>query len=400
MILLGFKSFSKNLLLNIFIILQLTAVIVTSKALISNAASRYDDYEPFEELLDGYGEVIYIPPERVTDASELEEPLSKLCGVKSVYMSYIVPTDSTVTEEAGYSFNGSPVVYAYDDKLLSLCFPELEEGKLKKDDNYIYCLSGISSVGDMLLIKTVSTSDEPITLELNVSGRLADHSQFIGSDHFNVFTENCRDLTRNYYRVLDIELATDTIIVSADEMRKNGIRLVPQNIGVLEYASSLNADERTENDLVLNSFCGHVEFSAVKENTLNEIHSQLVILIPIVTMLVMTAVVSVIASSAVKVRHDLRNYAIYCINGARRSIMVFICFTEIGICAFCSLLLSHLLYIMLQQMDFSKDLIIKDSIISRAVAFAIAALSVMSAIVITHAMTRKESIKEQLYNEQ
>ncbi|MBR6044801.1 MAG: hypothetical protein IKP47_04100 [Ruminococcus sp.] len=397
MIGLGLKNFTRNILMNIFIIIQLAAVIVTCGAFISSAESRFDDYEPFRELLDGDGEIIFIPPGRIS-CDELAELIPKLHKVQYLDASYTVPADAVLPVPEGHTSHGAPVIRAYDDGLISLYSPQTSQGELTKSRDFS-CLSGVGNIGDKLLITLYNTEGKPFEAELTVNGVLKDKGCLLGADKFNTMTVNCREIVSPYYRTIDSERNTDTLIVRAEDIRKADGVLMPDGVGVLRYNAPLTDEERENNASILNSFCAHAAFEKVKENTLDSIRSQLMILIPIATMLVITAVACIVSSTAVKTKRQLRNYAIFMLNGADRRRLFLISLSEMSLCGLLALMLARGLYLMLPLFEVSSGLILKTDILTVSAAMLIVLTAVVSACLMTYAMTRRLTVKEQLYSE-
>ena len=395
MIGLGIKSFIRNILLNIFIIFQLTAVTVTCGALISSAESRYDIYMPFKELLDGEGEIIFIPQGRITDA-ELRETASKLHKTEYLSASYSAETEiAPLSVSDGYAFHGLPVIIAYDKELLDLYSPEISKGMLAAGE----CLSGMGSIGEKYRLTLFSAGEERLTTELRVSGVLADKGEILGADSFNTMTVSCRRLTNPYYRSLDEGKGTDTVVLNAEDIRSLGAELIPDGIGVLKYSSPLSDAEKAENDVLLNSFCAHAPFERVRGNTVEDIRSQLMILLPIAVMLVITVCICVVCSGAVKAKKQQHSYAVYALIGANRDRLFLIGMTEMAMCSILSLILSRGISLLLPAFEITSGLTVRADALTVGTALLIAAAAIAAASLISYAMTRRLTIKQLLCRE-
>ncbi|MBR1384878.1 MAG: hypothetical protein IJ555_13895 [Ruminococcus sp.] len=391
----GIKSFARNIVMNVFIILQLAAVMLTTAAMISNIESRYDVYRPFENLLEGGGELVYIPTGRITDPAQLDETMAGLTGVEGAAFTYTLQlkdTSAAIVQE-GYSYSGEPKVYAYDDELLELYLPTLESGSGAE------CISGMSRLGERLRLTTYDTEGEPFSFDVTVDGVLADKSKLLASDKFNALTEGCRDLFTTYYRTLDSGQGKNTLILRANELRKAGVPLTPTGLGIIRYSEGISQEAVVENERALNSLGGHISFKNVKENTLDNIHSQLLVIVPIIGMLLLTVLLCIVSTGAIKARRQIHSYAIFALCGARRGRLFLVGLTETAVCVAAALLLSEILYLIAPHLSLTSELILKTDLWVILAVILIAVLTLAASAIIGLAMTLRLPIKAQLYRE-
>lgn len=391
----GIKSFAKNLVMNVFIILQLAAVMLTTVAMISNIESRYDVYRPFEGLLDGKGEVVYIPTGKITNPYQLENILNSLTDIEYSAFTY-TPQMYDIPAEAlsgGYSYSGTPRVLAYDNELLELYLPELESGSADE------CISGMSDIGDKLKLGTYSMSGEETELDLNVSGVLSDKSKLLASDKFNTLTVGCKDMLSTYYRALDAGQGRNTLILKSDDLKNEGVLLVPSGFGIVRYNDNISQEAVESNERILNSVGGYASFQKVRENTLDDIYSQLLVIAPIIIMLVLTVLLCIVSTSAIKAKRQMQGYAIFALCGARRGRLFLIGLTETAVCVITALMLSRMLYVIAPHLSLTSDLILKTDFPVIAAVILIALLTLAASAIISFVMTNRLPIKTQLYRE-
>ena len=293
----------------------------------------------------------------------------------------------------GYSYSGIPKVLAYDNDLFDLYTPDLESGSADE------CVSGMSNIGDKLKLGVYSMSGEETELDLNVSGVLADKSKLLASDKFNTLTVGCKDMLSTYYRALDAGQGRNTLILKADDLKNEGVLLVPSGFGIVRYNNNISQEAVESNERILNSVGGYASFQKVRENTLDDIYSQLLVIAPIIIMLVLTVLLCIVSTSAIKAKRQMQGYAIFALCGARRRRLFLIGLTETAVCVITALMLSRMLYVIAPHISLTSDLILKTDFPVIAAVILIALLTLAASAIISFVMTNRLPIKTQLYRE-
>ena len=291
MLKLGIKHFTINIVINCFIIIQLSAVFFIILLSVSSYRSRFALYEPISPLLHKKGEIIFVNSEKQKDYEDFNNLVGKN-GIKEIALSY-------VANLGNQSINGQTIdsnlyynLLILDDSLIDLYSPDLSEGNWIQSNMESECVLGHGDIGETIDIPFYTFEGEQITIKYRVCGIISDRSKLIYSTRFDALTENCNDIISTYYRKLDIENNKNTIIIKASMLKKHNIHLKPSGIGYVIYEN-------------------------VDKNSHIFINEQLYILIPVLICTAALAFLCVISSTAIQTKKSLRNYSIYFINGSK-----------------------------------------------------------------------------------
>lgn len=330
MLKLGIKHFTINIVINCFIIIQLSAVFFIILLSVSSYRSRFALYEPISPLLHKKGEIIFVNSEKQKDYEDFNNLVGKN-GIKEIALSY-------VANLGNQSINGQTIdsnlyynLLILDDSLIDLYSPDLSEGNWIQSNMESECVLGHGDIGETIDIPFYTFEGEQITIKYRVCGIISDRSKLIYSTRFDALTENCNDIISTYYRKLDIENNKNTIIIKASMLKKHNIHLKPSGIGYVIYENNISDNQIKKAELELNKLCGHTDFENVDKNSHIFINEQLYILIPVLICTAALAFLCVISSTAIQTKKSLRNYSIYFINGSKWNHLCIISVIEIVI---------------------------------------------------------------------
>jgi ABC-type antimicrobial peptide transport system permease subunit len=375
-------------------------VLLIAVTAVSTVESRFELYRPFENLLSDKGEIIYVNEARLDSDSEFSEVTEKLNNAETVAASYRINFGEMSLNGQTVELNKFYNSIVYDEELIKLYTPTLDSGKWlgEPTDEYIDCVAGIGEAGDILELPVEDINGEYINIKVRICGILADRAKLIKSKEFDTFSENCNNILTPYYKALDSESSGNTIILNASQLDKQGVRLIPSGVGYIKYTDRISDDEQQENQILLNKICGHVSFENVRQNSLDYIKSQMTVLIPILVCALLTALLCIISSTAIETKKQLKNFAIYYINGARWNRIFTVELAEMFINGLLSALIAYSFYSVFSRTQISENYVLNLDFLSAVICMGIILLTLICSVCMPVLIIRKSSPKEILYS--
>lgn len=397
MIKLGLRAFANNIITNIFIIIQLTAVLLIATTAISSANSRYELYRPFEPLFSKKGEVTFAIPDRYVTESDYLSEINKLNKLENAVFSYKVNLGVAHTK-SGMTINLSNIytrTYAYDKEIIDMYEPKLDSGKWFDGNSgeYISCVVSEGEVGDVMELSFQTPDGSYKTVMGKVCGVISDRSRIMMYSDFDVLTTDCNAIFSTYYKALD-----NIIIFNAEELRKINVNLIPAGYGYVEYSEDITDEDFEKNGLTLSGIGGHITFERLNENSIDNINAQMTMLIPVLVCVLILVIMCIFSSTSIESKKQLRNYAIYYINGARWNRVFMIGLVEMAVNAALSVLISSTLYFLLALLNISENFVLGIDVVSVLACAAIILLTLICSVIMPVLIIRKSSPKKLLYS--
>lgn len=331
-----FKSAVK---INIFIIIQLTIVLLTFIFMISSLYSRIEFYLPIKDILNQKASAITFGSEYIDKTQNKTflldyktSPLKQeLKNVKEVYTRYLPYVNN---EEISLS------VMSYDDSVINMYTPKLQKGKwLNNIGSYtgfdkipavIYQNDYSYNVGDTIegVAKTYSNYD--INVSFEIVGILNEDSKIFGRS--NESLNNHLSFYESPSEIFQYEIENNEPLIMLVLPNK-----IVTDLNIVAYYGSVNSivtyDENiSDKDVILNTSELNMRYGSISENiwTINEksfiyIKTQLYTLLPIVICIAIIAVISSICTSAIITKKNLKSYVIFFICGIKWRQCLIIC---------------------------------------------------------------------------
>ena len=402
----GFKEFKRNIFFNLYIIAQLTAVLILMVYSISSIAYVSKFYNPLKYYLEGNGFCTWGLNYNVTDE------LKKLNYIDSVFWFNELPLD----EVKGYTpeevipdptNSNVPFIYSYDDDFINDYKPLLEKGKWldEYDTETDGCINAVVSynekykIGDICTVVNKPNEDETIEIKLRIVGMLSDGAKVL--DKFGASSEisDATSLYKNYYS----KQHPNGLLFLTKKSEKTECR---PGMLIVKFKDGYSKDEldkiyadignKFEDDV---SIMWNLKTERIGKKSLKSINEQKIMMMPLIVGIVILIIVSIFSMSAISSNKQLKNYGIYTVSGATRKRCIFIQMWNV----FYSCVLSVVLaYVVFKLMTVGG--IISASIVSigrnellacgAIIVIAIIASAVMPAIIIGRAQA-KEMLKEE-----
>lgn len=330
---------SNNALLCLFIMIQSVVVMVALLFGVSIFTSRYEKYKAVDEMVgeDGY----------ILNAGHLmwagENPDNMICGEKEEVEELFQGTKATCTYNVwtGYDYKDiwdwyEPKTIAYDEDAAYLYEPDMDDGRwLDKSDMDTTEIEAVITnnsfgikVGDELKI-TQNFYGEPFASELTVKivGIVSDNTDILGAPAVNVEKyDDVRDCFFTYsseFEEIPVIMFLQKDLRNAENTLLGGANISTAVSGMqfLAFDENITDEEiKAIQDCIMGTKC-YLNHSIDKKtfdyNSKLYIWNQLNELIPVFIGLLVLVIMSVVCSSAMMTRAQLRNYAIYYLSGLK-----------------------------------------------------------------------------------
>lgn len=332
----AWNDFRKNIVMNIFIILQVAVSLVITAVTISTISIRSQYYTPFKDLFTSNGIFLKFTSSPNFDSSQMniydyldkQDILDECPNADHVYSCYNI---------FGYvdSFdNGENYFFqSYDDEWIEKYQPELAEGRWltsETDSNQIEIVVSENdygvNIGDVLSFTGLNYPDE-VSFTGKVVGIFKDNAKIMGG---NIYDNGSLEMDFNsvYYPfnheiegqiailashtaiqniTSDFELMFDTDYV-IQPIISSMIITYPDNVSLAQI-------EADKNNLLQYGSANSITLDELNDNSISYLLEKAEMFFPIIIILFILASVSSISSSALITRKNLKNYALYYVNG-------------------------------------------------------------------------------------
>ncbi|MEI3019352.1 hypothetical protein [Ruminococcus sp.] len=332
----AWNDFRKNSIVNIFIILQVAVSLIITAVMISAISVRSQYYTPFRDILTSNGIFIKFSSSPNYDSSQMniydyldnDDILQECPDADHIYACHSM-FGSIDSFHNGESFT----LQSYDDEFIKRYQPELTDGRWLTSDiesNQIEIVVSENDygvkVGDVLSLTGINYPNST-SFTGKVVGIFQDDSKIIGgglydygnSDMnfnsiyypFNHTIENqifvlasysaIQNITNHFVLLFDTDYVVQPIISSV-------ILTYPDNVS----KEQIEADKEK---LLQYGWANAISLDELNQNSIAYLLEKAEIFLPIIIILFILASVSSISSSALIVRKNLKNYALYYISG-------------------------------------------------------------------------------------
>lgn len=395
----GFKEFERNIYFNLFIIIQITAVLILMVYSVSSISYISKFYNPIKDYIDGCG----ICTNEIPNYQTLKE-VEENDYIDSIY-SYETMGGFVNDNDAFYNENYiNAMVNSYDDDFINDFEPLIEKGIWLdecdiEDDGCINAVISYTSeynVGD--ICKVVFDPDDPELKEeikFKIVGMLSDGAKVFNSYEVSSSIKDAASLYRNYYAA---EHKDEFLFITRNSDKLKGF----PGISLVKFKDS-NSEEDIEGiyaELGMNyDISSIVRLEDINKESLKSINEQKIMMIPLIIGITILIIVSIFSMSAISSNKQLKNYGIYTASGATKLNCIFIQMWNVFYICILSSILAFVIY---------KIMIITGILSSSIVSFgtnelfvciamilmAVIASAVMPAIIIGKTES-KEMLKEE-----
>ncbi len=368
----AWNALKKNLLMNLFTLLQMIAVLCITAVMISSLCIRYQYYAPFKDYFSSNG----IFMKYIDFANRQPEVLSLIDMMNNEdFLSEFEDSESMIAchNAMMYTTKEDQLIstISYDDEIIHRFSPELQEGRwLNITSNPTEVEVVVSEndygweVGDTIEI-TALNFPTGIPFDAKIVGKLKNSTKIVGGQWRDRGTVDFND----FYYPFDFEIEQIPILLFSYSSLKNlntGIARdaqfdVPQSVmysAILTFSDDTSEEEIEQAQQQLSSYGNVVSFplTELKENSIRYLYEQVKNLLPIIVVLFVLVSVSSISSSALSTRRRLKDYAVYYINGLQWKQCTCINFIQSGLISILAVLAAFGILFSIQFTTFRDDL--------------------------------------------
>jgi hypothetical protein len=374
LIITAIKNIRKNLLANLFELIEMIAVIVITMVMISSVLIRYQLYTPFKEYFSSDGLFV----DYISTANEYPDSPSMSTTINDETLEEnlknvedIVACHSVFTTLADHEYDS---IYAcsYDDKIIENYKPEIIEGRwLDINSDEIEVVIGENNydykVGDYVDFKFVNDY-EPITLKVKIVGKIKDGSKIPGYILEN--QDDKVDFSDFYYPYYyDIEgyplfifsfSQLDNYQLENKESPEQGIIQSISSKVLIKFSSKLSDEQLEEEINTLSSFgeLTYCDMTLLNKNSKLYLYKQVYDLLPLIIVLFLLVLISSISSNALLTKRRLKNYSIYYITGLQWKHCVFINLIQSIIISLVAVMSSFIIILFVKMTNLSENITI------------------------------------------
>lgn len=407
----GFKEFERNIFFNMFIIVQLTAVLILMVYSISSVAYISKFYNPIKKYLEGNGICTKITNYKIA------KKLEKLDYVDNIYSFNTCAgniNDNNVCYNEIDTDDTNIHANSYDEKFINDFKPLLEKGEWldkyeAESDGCVNVVIGYSKeydVGD--ICRVVFGSENPETaveLKFRIVGMLSNGAKIFNSFESSGEITDAESLFSNYYMENNFNHNNnnyDLLFLTKDTGKIPGYPAMSfvkfKDDCSKEELEKIYADlgNKFGDDVEL---VGNLKTEYIREESLKAINEQKIMMMPLIAGIVILIIVSVFSMSAISSNKQLKNYGIYTISGATRKRCIFIQMWNVFYGCILSVILAYIVFRLMTVTGIISSSIVnvgKNELLAcgAIIVIAIIASAVMPAIIIGRAQA-KDMLKEE-----
>lgn len=332
----AWNDFKKNIIMNIFIIVQVTVCLVLTAVMVSTISIRSQYYTPFKDLLTSNGIFLKFTSFPNYDQTQMNifdfldnDAILKECpDADNVYSCY-----NLFGQIDSFDPGESHMFQTYDDAWIERYQPEMTEGKWLSDsvssDQIEVVVSendyGID-VGDEISF-TAYNFPESVVFTGKVVGKFKDNAKIIG---WHLYNYGSTDMNfNNLYYPFNHQIEGQIAVLASHTAIQNigkdvklqfdvdpAVQPIWSNV-IITYPDDVSKEqiELDKNKLLQYGYANAVSLDEMDRNSKDYIMKEANMFLPIIVLLLVLAAVSVISSSALIARKSLNNYALYYVCG-------------------------------------------------------------------------------------
>lgn len=346
----------KNLLINLFIIIQIAAVFAISIITISAVKNEMTYYNAVKPAISDDGVICggyFLDDEEESGLySSTEKLKSSLKNVELISSIDFTSLQTGQNEETGEILTAYTLIY--DDYSANLYRPNVKEGKwitetaMENSSDHIMAVVTKNNygwkVGDIV---TLTGLENDVTIE--VIGIIDDNEKYLcANTNFETYRPSYNFMFSSHFSSLNDELinrgftdeeikneiktlgyTTDIVynqpvfFIIESEWKKTEEPKIMSDLLYIKYNKNITEQEKLYNRKYINENLNEISFvlkmSDINYNSKNEIHSEILTFAPIMVVVFLLSIVGVVCINAINCRNQMRIYSIFYLNGAEKT---------------------------------------------------------------------------------
>lgn len=332
----AWNEFKKNIIMNIFIVLQIAVSLVITAVMISTISIRSQYYTPFKDIFTSNGIFLKFTSYPNFDTSQMniydfldnDDILNECPDADHVYSCH-----SMFGSVDSFDHGENYLLQSYDDEWIEKYQPELAEGRWLTStaaSNQIEIVVSENdygvNIGDVLSFTGYNYPDET-NFTGKVVGIFKDNAKIVGGNLYDNGSLNMNFNSVYYPFNHEIEgqiavLASHTAIhnITNDSELMFDTDYVVQPIlssVIITYPDDVSKEiiESDKEKLLQYGLANSITLDELNKNSVKYLLEKAEMFFPIIIILFILASVSSISSSALIARKNLKNYALYYVSG-------------------------------------------------------------------------------------
>lgn len=334
----AWTSFKKNIMVNLFSILQLTVIFGIIFFMISSALIRYSLYNPFKDYFLSNGIFVKFSAPVINESGELtslrnndyfKNMFPNTDRIISCHHPYLVTDDAK---------KGMTSI-SYDDEIVKKFTPELSEGrwiKITNDKNTVEAVITENEynwqVGDVvngicLNYEENKDGEDDIQIKIKIVGKLKEGTKIIGGNSIYSKNPSINDFYYPYsFKIEQTPLmlfsysALNNIKIKKLDNNRPNVYQGEYSSMILNFKNQIDSQvfDEIEKKISEKSYYSIGLIANLKDfnkNSKEYITEQAKALFPIMVIILIMVLISSISVSAISTRRKLKDYAIFYING-------------------------------------------------------------------------------------
>lgn len=320
---LGFYQFQKNWIMKILVIAQLVFVFVA--AIIGSSVYSYHTqyYKYFEDYFSSEGMFLFADCVYQESGDWMETDMHAFEGRLRNAKVLSMATPGFAVKNMG---RANALFLECEGEILERYQPELEEGiwfsRNETEDTVLHLVVSQNDFGWKTGTELELVTSMGSALKAEVIGVLKEGARIVGianskmgypNDYTNLYAEVYREESLGPLFILDNRQLS--MIYNECGIRSDSVLACQM---LIQYGENITDEDIRYNESYIEQ---HVDVSyrydmkTIRENSINNIKQKLIVFVPIYVAAFVFAIISVISTTAITVKRQLKNYAIYNVLG-------------------------------------------------------------------------------------
>ncbi len=404
---LSLKSLRRNIVLNIYMIIQMSIVFTMTMFMVSSITSRYKYYNPFKEYIEKGGyfcdltSATSVLGKYVQKSTDISDALSGVeeGDVQATYRVNIVDKDSTDLF--------SLCAYCYDRGLYDKWIPEMEMGtwlsELKPDKFneipvVVYDAEKKLKIGDIIEKQTIDYSDDNNNsysireIRLRVVGILSDDAEIIYYN--NLKYDDYRDMYSSVNDITAKEGYDSVYLFRSEDIQYANVFSMSSGVAFINFSKLPSEEQQDDNNIIILGITERfIEMREFQNNSISYIMQEITKLLPIFICILLLAIIISVSINAITTYNEMRNYSIYYICGItwNKSLIISLFYTMIQ--TILSFSLALVTIILLTQFDVTNNVIIEFHPLQIATCFLVFVINLLFSLIMPYLIIKSNTPK-------
>lgn len=338
------KEFIRNIKFNVFIIVQLAFVFAMIVFMISSVQQNLRYYLPLKNVLNNDGICLatsmdvslsgkFLNENKEVDVLKYSKYFDEIFYASKLFATGELSEGEIAKSENDFNYipesdnQYEANVYTYNKNVIDLYTPVMADGEwlsevesYSDEENVLHAVITENDyglkVGDVYTQGLFVNDSGYKNFKIKVIGVMKSGTRSFGmvDEYDSRIKLTAKDMYKSYSTEQE---GVPLVLFSADELNKYNCYSFISGRSMIKFKDGLSDEEyekAVESSYGLGTF---IEFKEIRENSLKEVKSELIVLTPIIGGIILLVIVSVLSMSAVNTNKQLRNYGIYYMCGCR-----------------------------------------------------------------------------------